>query len=249
MFDSPSPERNKNEIYDEAATKWWSDEKRWVRTLKNMAPGRLSYFDTIVHWEGKSVLDIGCAGGFMAEEMEKRRACVSGIDPSEPAIDAARTHARAEGFQIDYAVGVGEDLPYADGMFDIVVSVDMLEHVSDLSQVISEISRVLKPGGKFLFDTINRTPIAAFLTVTMAEDVLRVLPKGAHDPALFIKPCELVALLKENGFVPGALTGLGPRGVDRRGDLTFGRLPTTSVIYMGSAILRKGSDNVGSEQS
>jgi len=249
MFDTPSPDRNKNDIYDEAASAWWSDEKKWVRTLKKLVPGRFKHFDKLVAFEGKTVLDLGCAGGFMAEALTKRGAMVTGLDPSAPAIAAATDHAKAENLKIEYSVGVGEEIPHPAASFDIVVCVDVLEHVSDLSQVISEIARVLKPGGTFLFDTINRNPLAAFLTVTIAEDTLGLLPKGAHDPALYIKPGELNALLRANGFYPGPLKGLGPRGIDTNFDFNFGPVPTTAVIYMGSATLENkkehGTGNVG----
>jgi 2-polyprenyl-6-hydroxyphenyl methylase/3-demethylubiquinone-9 3-methyltransferase len=132
-------------------------------------------------------------------------------------------------------VGVGEDLPYPDADFDAVVCVDVLEHVQDLDRVLAEVTRVLKPGGLFLFDTINRNPIARFATITMAEDVLQLLPKGTHDPEMFIKPTELRDGLQKAGLVPGPMTGLGPRGINRRGDITFGQLPLKTIIYMGLA--------------
>ncbi len=225
--------RNNLEIYDDVASRWWSDEIRWVRTLKNMVPGRLSYFDTLTSWKGKAVLDLGCAGGFMAEALEDRGAQVTGIDPATDAIAAARAHAVGRG--ITYDVGVGEALPYADGSFDVVVCVDVLEHVEDLEQVLREVARVLRPGGLFLFDTINRNPLARLATITVAEDILRLLPKGTHDPEMFIKPAELKDSLAAAELAPGPMTGLGPRGINRRGDLLFGRLPLTAIIYMGSA--------------
>jgi 2-polyprenyl-6-hydroxyphenyl methylase/3-demethylubiquinone-9 3-methyltransferase len=230
-----STQRNDLAIYDAAAADWWTDDVRWIRTLKNMVPGRLRYFDQFVDWNGKSVLDLGCAGGFMAEALDERGARVVAIDPATDAIAAARAHADATGRQITYDVGVGEQLPYADASFDAVVCVDVLEHVSDLTRVIGEVARVLKPGGRFCYDTINRNALAGFAVVTMAEDVLRVLPKGTHDPELFIKPSEMASLLSAAGLAPGPVTGLGPTGIDRRGDPTFGRLPFTGIIYMGTA--------------
>jgi len=231
----PTVKRNNLEIYDAVAQDWWSDDIRWVRTLKNLVPGRLSWFDRQIDWGGKAVLDLGCAGGFMAEAMTLKGARVTGIDPAAEAIAAARAHAKANLLDIDYDVGIGEELPYDDARFDAVICVDVLEHVSDLPKVLSEIARVLRPGGIFLFDTINRNPIARLATVTMAEDVLRLLPKGTHDPALFIKPRELREGLTQAGLVPGPFTGLGPRGLNRRGDITFGRLPLTIILYMGLA--------------
>ncbi len=232
--------RNNLEVYDEVASQWWSDDIRWVRTLKNLVPGRLKWFDCHIHWQGLTVLDLGCAGGFMAEALSDRGAQVTGIDPAAKAIDAARAHAAASGKSIQYDVGVGEDLPYKNGHFDAVVCVDVLEHVKDLTKVMAMVERVLKPGGTFLFDTINRNPISRLGAITIAENILCLLPKGTHDPALFIKPKELRFALENAALVPGPMTGLGPRGINRRGDLTFGPLPLQSVIYMGLARKPKG---------
>lgn len=232
--------RNNLAIYDEVADQWWSDDIRWVRTLKNLVPGRLKWFDRHIDWQGSEVLDLGCAGGFMAEALCDRGAIVTGIDPAAQAIEAARKHASASGKSIQYDVGVGENLPYDTGRFDAVVCVDVLEHVKDLPKVLAEIERVLKPGGTFLFDTINRNPISHLGAIIIAEDILRLLPKGTHDPALFIKPKELRIGIEKAGLVPGPTTGLGPRGINRRGDLTFGPLPLQAVIYMGIARKPKG---------
>jgi 2-polyprenyl-6-hydroxyphenyl methylase/3-demethylubiquinone-9 3-methyltransferase len=170
----------------------------------------------------------------MAEALDDRGAQVTGIDPAEDAIEAARTHAQSR--TIAYDVGVGEALPYSDGQFDAVVCVDVLEHIADLSQVLAEVVRVLKPGGLFLFDTINRNPIARLATITVVEDILGLLPKGTHDPTMSIKPSELERGLVAAGLEVGQFTGLGPRGMNRHGDLTFGQLPLKVVIYMGSAV-------------
>ncbi|MEM6577268.1 MAG: bifunctional 2-polyprenyl-6-hydroxyphenol methylase/3-demethylubiquinol 3-O-methyltransferase UbiG [Pseudomonadota bacterium] len=227
--------RNQQEMYDEAAANWWSDDIRWVRTLKNLVPARLTFFDRFTDWTDQDVLDLGCAGGFMSEALTERGAQVTGIDPAQEAIAAAKAHAEATGLGIRYDVGVGEALPYPDAQFDHVVCVDVLEHVSDLKKVLSEITRVLRPGGLFLFDTINRNFVARLATITVAEDILGLLPKGTHDPALFIKPKELVHGMENAGLVSGPMTGLGPRGITRRGDFTFGTLPLKNVIYAGVA--------------
>jgi 2-polyprenyl-6-hydroxyphenyl methylase/3-demethylubiquinone-9 3-methyltransferase len=227
--------RNDLTIYDRVAGNWWSDDIRWVRTLKNLVPGRLAWFDRQIDWQGRDVLDLGCAGGFMAEALAARGAQVTGIDPAEGAIAAARAHARSGGLRIGYDVGVGEALPYGDASFDAVVCVDVLEHVTDLHRVLAEVARSLRPGGLFLFDTINRNLLARLATITVAEDLLRLLPHGTHDPTMFIKPRELRAAMQGAGLVPGAITGLGPRGINRRFDLTFGPLPLTAILYMGTA--------------
>ncbi|MEM6492306.1 MAG: methyltransferase domain-containing protein, partial [Pseudomonadota bacterium] len=110
-------QRNDLTIYDAAAAQWWSDEIRWVRTLKNLVPGRLRWFDRHFDWSDRDVLDLGCAGGFMAEAMADRGARVTGIDPAADAVGAAQAHAEAMGKTIAYDVGVGEALPYEDGAF------------------------------------------------------------------------------------------------------------------------------------
>lgn len=228
--------RNDLKIYDDAAARWWSDEVRWLRVLRNMVPARLRYFQRFASFSDRAVLDLGCGGGFMAEALADRGARVTGIDPASEAIAAAREHARMRDLAISYDVGVGEDLPYDDARFDACICVDVLEHVTDRARVVCEVARVLKPGGIFCFDTINRTALARLAVVTVAEDVIRLLPKGTHDPDMFIAPNDLRADLDAACFEPGPVTGLGPVGIDRRLDPTFGRLPGfTQIIYMGTA--------------
>ena len=229
--------RNDLTIYDDHAEAWWDGSQRFLRLLHNLVPPRLAHFGPIAGgWHGKHVLDLGCGGGFMAEALAREGAHVVGVDPAAEAIRAARTHARTEGLEIEYRVGVGEAIPLEAAAVDAVVCVDVLEHVADLEAVLAEIRRVLRPGGLFFFDTINRTPLAAFVVVFLGETVLRLLPRGTHDPALFIPPKDLSGRLQRLGFRVGAIVGLGPRGLNRRLDLVFGRLPTRAVMYMGHAI-------------
>ncbi|MFO8127136.1 bifunctional 2-polyprenyl-6-hydroxyphenol methylase/3-demethylubiquinol 3-O-methyltransferase UbiG [Yoonia sp.] len=228
-------QRNNLAIYDDVADQWWADDIRWVRTLKNMVPGRFSWFDQMTDWQGKTVLDLGCAGGFMTEALDDRAAIATGIDPAKDAIASAKAHAQLGKRKIHYDVGVGEALPYEDASFDAIVCVDVFEHVQDLGKVVSEIVRVLRPGGALFYDTINRNPLARFVTVTIAEDVLRILPQGTHDPSMFIKPSELKGKFESAGLIPGKTAGLGPRGINRRGDFIFGRVPGTFIIFMGTA--------------
>ena len=221
-------------IYD--AGDWWSGKRRWHRALQNLVPARFAYFDgKVAGWRGKAVLDLGCGGGLMAEALATRGAVVTAIDPSEAAIGGARRHAAASGLAIAYDVGRGESLPYAGQSFDIVVCVDVLEHVADLDRVLAQACRVLRPGGLFLFDTINRTALASFVMVTLGERLLHILPRGTHDPALFIRPAELAARLAAAGFEVEGFSGLGPRRFNRRLDPVFGAMPTLAVQYLGAA--------------
>jgi 2-polyprenyl-6-hydroxyphenyl methylase/3-demethylubiquinone-9 3-methyltransferase len=116
--------------------------------------------------------------------------------------------------------------------------VDVLEHVENVGTVLDEIRRVLKPGGIFLFDTINRTPLAALVLVHCGETLLGLLPRGTHDPAKFIRPAELGAKLSARGLDVGPFVGLAPCGINRRLDFTFGRFPSVQLMYMGHARLR-----------
>lgn len=228
--------RNDLSIYSTYAPDWWNGSQRFLRLLHNLVPARIKHFETIVGtWDGKSVLDLGCGGGFMSEALARKGARVIGVDPSEAAIRAAKDHAQREGLKIEYLVGCGESIPLAERTVDCVVCVDVLEHVEDLERVLDEIRRVLKAGGLFLFDTINRTRLASLVIVHMGETVLGLLPRGTHDPAKFIRPNELQSSLNQRGFHLGPLVGLGPRGVNRRLDLTFGTLPTVQIMYMGHA--------------
>ncbi len=228
--------RNDLSVYRTHADGWWNGSYRWLRTLQNLVAPRLEYFAGVIgDWRGKAVLDLGCGGGFMAEALAAQGAAVIGVDPSEPALEIAKAHAAANHRSIDYRLGVGENLPLENRCVDCIVCVDVLEHVDDLDRVVEEISRVLKPGGLFLFDTINRTWLASMIFVTFGEEILRLIPRGVHDPAKFIKPSELRARLERRGFEVGRFVGLGPRGLNRRLDFTFGRLPTTAISYMGHA--------------
>ena len=229
------PLRNDLAIYDANAASWWDGSVGWVRLLQDMVAGRMRHFDPVVgNWAGKDVLDLGCAGGFMAETIARLGARVTGIDPAAEAVAAAKTHAASENLTIRYDVGSGEHLPYPDQAFDIVVCVDVLEHVSSLAAVLAEIRRVLRPHGLMLFDTISRNPLASFVMVTLAENWMGLLPKGTHDPKRFIKRSELRAAFVKAGLRPGIISGFGLIGWHGR-RAVFGRWPTTSIQYIGHA--------------
>ncbi|HEY6024841.1 MAG TPA: bifunctional 2-polyprenyl-6-hydroxyphenol methylase/3-demethylubiquinol 3-O-methyltransferase UbiG [Pseudolabrys sp.] len=232
----PSAHSNPS-LYDRDAEHWWDGSQRWLRALQNLVPARFAFFDRLTSWNGQTVLDLGCGGGFMSEALAARGASVIGVDVSRAAVAAARRHAASRGLPIRYLVGSGEDLPLPGGSVDCVVCVDVLEHVRSLDQVLDEIRRVLRPGGIFLFDTINRTPLARFVIVVCGERILRLLPRGTHDPAGFISLAELDAKLAARGFADRVFEGLGPRGLDRHLDITFGPLPGKQIMYMGHARL------------
>jgi len=206
-----------NHLYDTLADSWW-DESGLLHALRGLNPIRLGYMrrdlteKLQIDLQGKRTLDVGCGGGLLAEEFARLGCAVTGIDPSEKSLEAARTHAREAGLAIEYHQGAGERLPFPDGAFEIVYCCDTLEHVDDLDKVISEISRVLKPGGAFLYDTLNRTFRSWLFMIKIFQDwdSTSLLPPDLHDWRRFIKPGELLAKLTKNGFENRDLTGLAP---------------------------------------
>lgn len=199
-----------NDWYDDLGKRWW-DSGGVVRTLHEMNPARFSYFRSVLgSLSGLAVLDVGCGGGILAESFTRGGAIVFGLDRSHSSLQAAREHLR--GSQSAWINGIGDQLPFSDSCFDVVVAADFLEHVTDLRRVIGECARVLKPRGYFLFDTINRTWQSRLVAIWLFERLFRIIPKNTHDPGLFIKPRELCELMAESGLEPGDVKGLTPRG-------------------------------------
>jgi 2-polyprenyl-6-hydroxyphenyl methylase/3-demethylubiquinone-9 3-methyltransferase len=163
----------------------------------------------------QEILEVGCGGGLICEQLAQRKATLVGLEPSEGALTTARAHARQSGLgqNIYYQQGYAEALPFADGSFSIIISLDALEHVRDLKATISEIARVLAPGGIFVFDTINRTLLAQAVLIWFGEHFPPGgLTPGIHNYHAFIKPSELQALITANGLQMRELTGFMPRG-------------------------------------
>jgi 2-polyprenyl-6-hydroxyphenyl methylase/3-demethylubiquinone-9 3-methyltransferase len=140
--------------------------------------------------------------------------CVTGIDPSERSIAVARAHAHDAGLAIDYQLGTGEALPFEASSYEAAYCLDVLEHVSDVDKVITEIQRVLKPGGVFVFDTINRTLRSKLLAIKIMQEwqATSVMPPNFHEWDKFIKPAELKAMLVQQGFEPQEFIGFAARG-------------------------------------
>ena len=206
-----------NTIYDRLAESWWDPDGvlGLLRTAAN--PARLAYIRaTLAHLgidpAGRALLDLGSGGGLLAEELAAGGCRVTGVDPSAASLAVARAHAARHGHAVAYARAAGEALPFPAAAFDLVVCCDVLEHVADLDRVLAETARVLRPGGVFLFDTINRTALARLALVTLLQDwpPTRVLPPGLHDAAQFIRPRALRAGLARHGIAVAGLTGLRP---------------------------------------
>lgn len=223
-------------VQDPYAEAWWGRPQYFLRMLANQVRARMLYFDRIdPRWEGLDTLDLGCGGGFMSEALAGRGARVVGIDPWVAVLHVARKHSRTSKLDIQYVAGVGESLPFDDNCMDRVVCVDTLEHVPDLKKVLAEVYRVLRPGGIFFFDTINRTWLTRILVITLLEDITRIMPRGVHDPDKFIRPRELREELMGLGFRVAPMVGMGPVRINHKLEPVFGLLPSTAIMYLGHA--------------
>ena|SRR5436309_8611552 len=205
-----------NHLYDTMANSWW-DESGCLHILRGLNPARFGYMRRVVQElgidpRGRKTLDVGCGGGILAEELAGLGCDVTGVDPSEQSLDAARAHARQEGLAIDYRRATGEALPFPDVTFELAYCCDVLEHVDDLRRVVAEIARVLRPGGIFFYDTINRTFRSKLVMIKLFQewDWTRLMPPNLHDWRMFIKPEELIADLASSGLENRGLTGFKP---------------------------------------
>ena len=228
MFNADPAELDK---FGELAHRWW-DPNSEFKPLHDINPLRLDWIDSTVGLRGKRVLDVGCGGGLLSEGMAVRGADVTGIDLSEKALGVARLHLLESGQKVDYRKVAAEQLAAEmPAAFDIVTCLEMLEHVPDPASIVASCARLVKPGGRVFFSTINRNPKAYLFAVIGAEYVLQMLPKGTHDFARFIKPSELARWCKQSGLEPDEVVGMTYNPLTGR--YALGR--DTSVNYLVSA--------------
>ena len=194
--------------FSDLAHRWW-DPTSEFRPLHEINPLRLEWINARVPLSGKKVVDIGCGGGILAESMARKGADVTGIDLSEKALKVADLHSLESGVQVRYELIAAEDLATREPEgFDVVTCMEMLEHVPDPFAIVQACAALVKPGGHVFFSTLNRNPKSYLFAVIGAEYVLRLLPKGTHDYAKFIKPAELSQFIRNAGMGVDALKGL-----------------------------------------
>ena len=217
--------------FGELAHRWW-DPNSEFKPLHDINPLRLDWIDNAVGLRGKRVVDVGCGGGLLSEGMAVRGADVTGIDLSEKALGVARLHLLESGQRVDYRKVAAEQLATEmPASFDIVTCLEMLEHVPDPASIIAACARLVKPGGRVFFSTINRNPKAYLFAVIGAEYLLQMLPKGTHDFARFIKPSELARWCKHVDLEPDDLAGMTYNPLNGR----YALGNDTSVNYLLSA--------------
>lgn len=214
--------------FGDLAHRWW-DPNSEFKPLHDINPLRLGWIDRCVGLRGKRVLDVGCGGGLLSEGMAALGADVTGIDLSEKPLGVARLHLLESGQKVDYrqisAEELAEQMP---GAFDTVTCMEMLEHVPNPSSTITACARLVKPGGQVFFSTLNRNPKSYLFAVIGAEYLLKLLPKGTHDYAKFIKPSELCRWAKMGNLEPQEILGMSYNPLTR--DYSLGR--DTSVNYL-----------------
>jgi 2-polyprenyl-6-hydroxyphenyl methylase/3-demethylubiquinone-9 3-methyltransferase len=194
--------------FSELAHRWWDPESEF-KPLHQINPLRLEWIDRSVGLAGKKVIDIGCGGGILSESMAALGAEVTGIDLSDKALGVARLHLFESGQQVDYRLISAEAMALeAPGAFDVVTCMEMLEHVPDPASVIRACATVVKPGGSVFFSTLNRNLKAYLMAVIGAEYILKLLPKGTHEYAKFIKPSELARHVRTAGLDMRELIGM-----------------------------------------
>jgi 2-polyprenyl-6-hydroxyphenyl methylase/3-demethylubiquinone-9 3-methyltransferase len=180
-----------------------------------------------------SMLDVGCGGGILSESMARLGASVHGIDMAERNIYAARQHSQGKDLDLSYDVMEVQQLA-ADRQYDVVLNMEVVEHVDDLAGFMSSCARVTKPGGMMIVATINRTLYSLVTAKIAAEYVLRWLPRGTHNWRRFVTPAESMKFLKEAEFGFGKLTGVGVNPLKRDMHLT----PFLGANYMLVAVKR-----------
>lgn len=217
--------------FSDMAHNWW-DANSEFKPLHEINPLRLDWIEREMPLAGKTALDIGCGGGLLAEGMAARGALVTGIDLAEKSLNVARLHLLESGLAVDYrliaAEALAEERPAS---FDLVTCLEMLEHIPDPASIVHAAARLVKPGGKVFFSTLNRNPKSYLFAIIGAEYLLSLLPKGTHDYERFITPSELARWCWEAALEPHSPVGLSYQPITRR--YSLGR--DVSVNYLLAA--------------
>ena len=215
--------------FSELAHLWWDPDSDF-RPLHRINPLRLDWIDAAAKLSGKRVLDVGCGGGILADAMARRGAQVLGIDLATKALRVAQLHALEAGTRdVEYREVAVETLAAeSPSSFDIVTCMEMLEHVPDPASIVSACASLTKPGGWVFFSTINRNPKAFAFAIVGAEHILRLLPKGTHEYAKFIRPSELAAWCRAADLELSATRGMEYNPLTERYRLSA----DTSVNYL-----------------
>ncbi len=215
--------------FSELAHKWWDPDSEF-RPLHQINPLRLEWIDSLATLAGKTVLDVGCGGGILAEAMAARASSVTGIDLAARPLGVARLHALEAGVEnVSYREVAAEALAAEQpGRYDVVTCMEMLEHVPDPAAIVRACATLAKPGGWVFFSTLNRNPKAFLFAIVGAEYVLGLLPRGTHEYARFIRPSELARWTRDAGLSMHGSRGMEYNPLTRR----YWMSDDTSVNYL-----------------
>lgn len=215
--------------FSELAHRWWDPDSEF-RPLHQINPLRLDWIDSLARLSGKRVLDIGCGGGILSDAMARRGADVLGIDLASKPLKVAQLHAMEAGTSsVAYREVAAEALAAEQpAAFDVVTCMEMLEHVPDPASVVAACATLVKPGGWVFFSTISRNAKAFLFAIVGAEHVLKLLPKGTHEYARFIRPSELARWCRAAGLELDQARGMEYNPLTRRYWLSG----DTSVNYL-----------------
>jgi 2-polyprenyl-6-hydroxyphenyl methylase/3-demethylubiquinone-9 3-methyltransferase len=215
--------------FSDLAHRWWDPESEF-RPLHQINPLRLEWIHGLADLKGKKVVDVGCGGGILADAMARKGADVLGIDLATKSLKVAQLHALEAGTAgVQYREISAEALAAEQGgQFDVVTCMEMLEHVPDPAATIAACSQLVKPGGWVFFSTINRNPKSFLFAIIGAEYVLRLLPKGTHEYAKFIKPSELADAARDAELQLHQMVGMSYNPITQVYALTR----DTSVNYL-----------------
>jgi 2-polyprenyl-6-hydroxyphenyl methylase/3-demethylubiquinone-9 3-methyltransferase len=196
------------EKFSALAHRWW-DPSSEFKPLHQINPLRLGWIDALAPLAGKSALDVGCGGGILAEAMARSGARVKGVDLSDKALKVAQLHSLESRVAVDYEAVSAEDLSArSPAAYDVVTCMELLEHVPDPASTVRACARLARPGGHVFFSTINRNLKSYLLAVIGAEYVLKLLPKGTHDYARFVRPSELARHCRDAGLAVREIKGM-----------------------------------------
>ena len=195
--------------FAQLASRWWDRESEF-KPLHDINPLRLSYIERQCGGlEGKKVLDIGCGGGILAEAIAQKGAEVTGIDMAEQSLAVARLHLLESGLKVDYQMITAEAFAEQHAQaFDVITCLEMLEHVPDPSSIIQAAAQALKPDGTLVLSTLNRNGKSFLLAIVGADYVLKMLPRGTHEYAKFLKPSELAQAARNVQLEVTDVTGM-----------------------------------------
>jgi 2-polyprenyl-6-hydroxyphenyl methylase/3-demethylubiquinone-9 3-methyltransferase len=249
-MDTRAPRKVNNSIYETYGDRWYTAYDDPIALLRAESKAKLPWVLERIRahggraGSGYHLLDVGCGAGFLSNALAQEGIAVEGLDLSPESLATARRHDATQ--SVHYQSADAYELPFANGVFDAVTAMDFLEHVEDPARVISEIARVLKPGGLFFFHTFNRNWLAHLVIIKFVEWFVKNTPRDMHVIHLFLKPAEVEAFCRASGLSVGEIIGIRPslRSIPLRNlisgvvpeNLRFKLVKSTKLSYLGCAV-------------